>query len=361
MRDVSNPNKTCHLNSPRGLWNLTLTVAPLLLVSAQFSAGERLRLMWPTPNRAFVESDAAESYVQPSESGTVESGLYGCFRNSGSRFHEGIDLKPVSRDRKGEALDPIFAVMDGEVVHVNDVPNNSRYGRYIVVEHTDLNPAVYTLYAHLSEVSPTVGTGMSIEAGTVMGRMGRSASGYTIPKQRAHLHFEMGLMLSDEFQRWYDLEGFEEPNRHGLWNGLNLVGFDPLEFFKDFRKGSIHQPVDHISRLPTAFTVRIATSVVPDFIRRYPILVTRPLQDDRLAAWEIEFTGFGIPKQWRPISTSRPSAGKKEKSLELVSVKEEVLERCQCREVILLRKNGYTLGNGAMRIIEILFARNLLE
>ncbi|AWT60578.1 MAG: hypothetical protein DF168_01793 [Candidatus Moanabacter tarae] len=342
-------------------WGLIFIVTYLLILSAQISVGERVRLKWPTPNRAFLESNPAASYVQPSESGTFESGLYGCFRNSGLRFHEGIDLKPVLKDGRGQALDPIFAVMDGEVVHVNDIPGNSRYGRYIVVEHTNLNPAVYTLYAHLSEVSPVVEIGMTLEAGAVIGRMGHSSGGYTIPSQRAHLHFEMGLMLSGNFQKWYDLQNFKEQNYHGPWNGLNLVGFDPLEFFGNFKNGVVRQPFDHIVRLPTAFTVKINTSEVPDFIQRYPALATLPFQDRTLTAWEIEFSGFGIPKLWRPILDGASPIGEKEGSFKLVSVKKEFLKGSLCREVILQCKDGYMLGNGAIRLIEILFASQLLE
>lgn len=341
--------------------SLTLVVMHLLVLSVQISVGEQLRLKWPTPNRAFLESDPAARYVQPSESGTLRSGLYGCFRNSGSRFHEGIDLKPVLKGGKGEALDPIFVVMDGEVVHVNDKPGNSRYGRYIVVEHTNLNPAVYTLYAHLREVSSAVEIGMSLEAGAVIGRMGHSAGGYTIPSRRAHLHFEMGLMLSGKFQKWYDLQDFEEPNHHGPWNGLNLVGFDPLEFFENFKNGVVSQPFDHIGRLPTAFTVKINTSMVPDFVQRYPTLTTRPFEDGTLTAWEIEFSGFGIPKLWRPISAEALLIGEKEESFKLVNVKKEFLKGSLCRDVIRHRKNGYKLGNGGIRLIEILFASELLE
>ncbi len=341
--------------------SLLSAAALLLLGSAWYCVGARPRLVWPTPNRAYVEFGSRESFVQPAESGTVESGLFGCFRNSGTRFHEGIDLKPVSRDNSGEALDRIFAVMDGDIVYLNDVPGNSRYGRYVVVEHTNLNPAVYTLYAHLSEVSTSLRTGMAIEAGTLIGRMGRSSGGYVIPRRRAHLHFEIGLMLSDRFQRWYDSKNYDEPNRHGPWNGLNMVGFDPLEFFQDFRKGAVHQPADHIGRLPTAFTVRVNTSVIPDFIRRYPILAARPPKDDKVSAWEIDFTGFGVPKRWRPISRSRQSTAGTEKSFELVGVDGDALEKCGCREVIRHRSDHSAIGPEAMRIIEILFGENLTE
>ena len=46
----------------------------------------------------------------------VESSLFGCVRNSDSRFHEGLDLYPVKRDDRGEAADPVYAVLLGRVV-----------------------------------------------------------------------------------------------------------------------------------------------------------------------------------------------------------------------------------------------------
>ena len=97
--------------------------------------------MWPTPNTAFREGNPPHTFIQPTEKGTVESGLFGCVRNDGTRFHEGIDLNAVSRTGKGEAADPIFAVMDGRVVYINRSAGKSSYGRYLVIEHVASEPA----------------------------------------------------------------------------------------------------------------------------------------------------------------------------------------------------------------------------
>ena len=64
-------------------------------------------LIWPTPNPAFQNGKPIEAYVQATVSGRVESGLFGCVRNGGSRFHEGLDLYPIKRDGRGEAVDPV--------------------------------------------------------------------------------------------------------------------------------------------------------------------------------------------------------------------------------------------------------------
>ena len=57
--------------------------------------------------------------------------------------------------------------------------------------------------------------------------MGRSAGGYAIPKDRAHVHFEIGLKLSDNFDSWFTWKKFGSPNQHENWNGMNLMGLDP--------------------------------------------------------------------------------------------------------------------------------------
>ena len=177
-------------------------------------------LIWPTPNPAFQNGKPVEAYVQPTESGRVESGLFGCVRNGGSRFHEGIDLYPIKRDGSGEAVDPVYAVLPGRVVHANRNSGYSTYGRYVVIEHDQETPAYHTLYAHLASVGDAIIPGARVESGYVLGIMGRSAN-YTIPRSRAHVHFEIGFRLTDDFEKWYTDQKFDSQNRHGIWNGMN--------------------------------------------------------------------------------------------------------------------------------------------
>src|SRR5450432_245601 len=52
-----------------------------------------------------------------------------------TRFHEGIDIRPLHRDARGEPLDEVRAIADGKVVYVSRAAGDSNYGRYVVVEH----------------------------------------------------------------------------------------------------------------------------------------------------------------------------------------------------------------------------------
>ena len=41
------------------------------------------------------------------------TGGFGGVRSGGTRFHEGIDIRPVGRAKNGEATDSVFAAMTG--------------------------------------------------------------------------------------------------------------------------------------------------------------------------------------------------------------------------------------------------------
>ena len=175
---------------------------PLLVLAAttSFLRAERLDIAWPTPNPAFAEGKGIGAFLQPTASGEPESGGFGCVRSAGTQFHEGIDLKPVRRDARGEPADEVYAVMDGVVRYINNRVGESNYGRYLVLEHPGTAPAVYTLYAHLARIAPGIAPGVTVRRGQTIGIMGRSEGGAVIPRDRAHLHFEIGLMVTRDFQ-----------------------------------------------------------------------------------------------------------------------------------------------------------------
>lgn len=343
---------------PLGAW--AGTVAGLLLVLLASAAAEegtgdaRLRLVWPTPNLAFLEGREMTEYVQPTAAGTVESGLFGCVRNHGSRFHEGLDLKATQFDRRGEALDPVFAMLAGEVVHISTVAGHSSYGRYVVLEHPGLDPAITTLYAHLSRVEPGLKVGQRVEAGARLGIMGRSAAGYVIPKSQAHVHVEVGLRLSDRFQDWYEKQDFGSPNHHGNWNGMNLVGVDPLEFLRAASAGKLRQPRDFLWAQPVAVTLRLFTRGTPDFLRRYPELVAEPLREgEPVTAWEVDFTWNQVPIRWVARYAADGVVGTPG-TLQVLAYDPQVLQSCRCRSSLEIEPGGKVkLGENLRTTLEL--------
>ncbi|MDD5099274.1 MAG: peptidoglycan DD-metalloendopeptidase family protein [Candidatus Colwellbacteria bacterium] len=88
-----------------------------------------------------------------------------------TKFHNGMDYgMPIGT--------PLLAAADGRIVAVGD-NGRVQYGKYIVIKHTD---NFYTLYAHLSRQSVSVG--QSVTKGEIIGYSGNT--GYSTG---AHLHF----------------------------------------------------------------------------------------------------------------------------------------------------------------------------
>ncbi len=319
--------------------------------------GLELPLVWPTPNRAFLEGRAPDEYLQPTASGRLESALWGCVRNGGTRFHEGLDLKPIRRSANGEAADPVFVIMPGTVVHVSTVAGRSSYGRYVVVEHEVEGLRFYTLYAHLAKVRDGIQPGVRLLAGAELGTMGRSAAGYTIPRHRAHLHLEIGMQLSgDRFDAWYGTAGFGSDNYHGPWNGMNLVGFDPLDFYKKVMGGLAKGVSDYLSLEPVAVEVRYHTRVFPEFLKRNPVLIQRNRAEGNRVAWDIGFTNYGLPVRWTARFDSEGFETKRGGTLEILKINSEAGRENGCRKMLEKVGNGYRVGENLKRYIAILFS-----
>lgn len=273
---------------------MRLVPAALALLAAVVASA--VEVAWPTSagrpyGRPFSE------FIQPTVSGRMESGLFGMTRNEGTRFHEGVDIRPAFLNSRGEAVDAVRAALAGRVAYVCKEVNGG-YGRYIVLEHPRAELPVYTLYAHLASIRGDLQVGKEISEGHLLGILGRSSSGTDpIPQDRAHLHFEIGVRLSDNFERWYEGSQYRrQTNVHGNFNGMNLAGFDPLQSVLLRPRVDLHTVVND---LPAALVVVARSRQAPDFVRRYPQLVTGTSQGS--IGWRIEFTWHGMPKRWTPI------------------------------------------------------------
>lgn len=312
------------------------------------------RIVWPTSNPAYASGASPENYVQPTVSGLVESGFFGCVRNSGTRFHEGLDLSPIARDGKGEAIDPVFAVMDGVVLHASRVAGYSSYGRYIVLEHRHVVPAVTTLYAHLARIDDAIQPGAEVKIGQTIGIMGRSAAGYVIPKERAHLHFEIGFWISENFQSWYDWKRFGSKNRHGLLNGMNMIGIDPTDFFDRYRDGTVGDFQSYLAQLPVAYTVRVRAAQVPDFVRRHPSLAEGSIPVDGPGGWEIDFTSYGLPTRFRALAPDDPSLRSGPRAA-VISYDPEIAGLHACRKALRISRGEATIGSLTEKMLQLMF------
>lgn len=326
-----------------------VAVAALLVAVSMHGA---IDLVFPTPQKAWTSGRIAD-FIQPTASGDPESGLFGCVRTGGNQFHEGLDLRPTTRTRQGEPADPVFAAMDGVVKYVSNAPGGSNYGRYIVIEHPAQTPAVYTLYAHLARIDPAIRAGVSVAKGQTIGTMGRSASGTPIPKDRGHLHFEIGLRMTDNFENWYAARRFGNRNEHGTYNGMNLMGIDPLDFLQKWRAGKVDSFLEYFDGLRAVVTFRIATTRVPDFIQRYPALLRKPI-NGFVSGWEIECNSTGLPFAWTPLSAAEVT-GLRPGEIRIINANAAVLRAYRCKDLVRVRNGSYTPDGDLRTMTELIF------
>jgi murein DD-endopeptidase MepM/ murein hydrolase activator NlpD len=278
---------------------------PLLLLAFGTAANGQLGLVLPTENTALLEK-RPESYFQfvdrtfEGEKTTPwEGGQFGFVRDPRrvgnrilfARFHEGMDVKPLQRDAKGDPLDVVCAIADGVVEYVTASPGLSNYGRYIVVRH-DFRGAgpFYSLYAHLREAR--VMAGEPVKAGQGIGLMGYTGAG--IDQRRAHLHVELNLLLSSKFEAWHSAN-FTTPNRHGLFNGINMIGLDLQSLFLAVRKeAGLSLPAFFASVQP-GFRVRVPGGAEMEFLRSHPWLLTGAAKAGAGGGWEVTLSPWGLP------------------------------------------------------------------
>jgi hypothetical protein len=228
-----------------------------------------------------------------------------------------------------------------------------------VIEHTGVMPAVYSLYGHLSAVQPGLREGDAVERGQRIATMGRSSSTIALPKTQAHLHFEMGVRLTDNFQPWYDSKGFNGKNHHGLHNGHNLMGFDPLDFFRKWRAGSVDGFQAYFAQMQQAARVRVVTGATPDYVRRYPSLLTKPLPaggagSGALGGWEIACSPTGLPFAWTPLTVAEVS-GERPGSVRIVAYDAAVIKAWRCRSIVLSTRSGPKPGRDLQDMLDMVF------
>jgi murein DD-endopeptidase MepM/ murein hydrolase activator NlpD len=330
-----------------------VALAACMIVSS-LRAGTRLELVWPTPNPAWARRAPLGEILQQAGSGDPESGGFGSVRNGGHRFHEGLDIKCLKRDRRGEPADPVFAAMDGVVRHVSSHPGDSNYGRYVVLEHPGATPQVYTLYAHLASIAPGLKVGDRVGRGQTLGIMGHSTGATPIPRERAHLHFEIGVMMTRDFQRWYDGRKFGSRNEHGIWNGMNLMGIDPLDFYNRWRAREVDDVIDYLRQQPPAVRLRIAISRTPDFVSRYPALLTKPLPAT-IGGWEVACTWTGLPYAWTPL-TPLEALGLTPNRPKLIAVDSAIERRERSKTLAVRRRGDWVPGHDLETMLQLVFS-----
>ncbi len=292
----------------------------LLLAASPVVAGQTrvsnptLRIELPTDNEALFEGDGPAFYqytdrvIRPGVAPPWTGGKYGFVRNIHvvrgnviySRFHEGVDIRPLRRSSSGEPLDEVRSIDDGVVAYVNRRASTSSYGHYVVIEHWWGGAPYYSLYAHLANLD--VDIGQAVARGEKIGQLGYTGVG--INRRRAHVHLEINLLVNQSFQAWYDTHYSNHvPNYHGIFNGRNLLGLDVSELFLGLRQDSLLTIPEFLSRQEPFFEVTVPGGEMLDILWRYPWLSPEldswsylfgPVPEPG-ASWIISFARSGLP------------------------------------------------------------------
>ena len=277
----------------------------LCCANIALAQNQSLDLALPTDNDALFREDGGPDFYQHIEpdfegqkSTPWEGGRYGFVRDpmrtAGglvyTRFHEGIDIKPLHRDATGEPVDEIQAIADGKVVHVNPTAGFSNYGRYVVIEHQFGGCKYYSLYGHLSAISATVG--QRVHKGERIAVMGYTGVG--INKERAHVHLELNLLLSHNFESWHDATHTNDPNHNGIYNGINLAGLDIARLFLRLRKDPSLTIAQFLRDEEVFYKVALPRSAHFELVREYPWMISKSAGPGT-KSWEVSFTRSGLP------------------------------------------------------------------
>lgn len=265
------------------------------------------KLVLPTQNKNLF-NDTCSFYMytdrnfEGRKSHPCSGGKYGFTRNQKrtsrgvvmTGFHEGVDIRPISRSSNNEPLDKIHTITDGLVVHTNNNPRHSNYGKYIVVQHNWGEGPIFSLYAHLSNIY--VKSGQRVKSNQTIAQMGHTGAG--INTRRSHLHFEMNMLIHSKFSKWHG-KHFKTPNHHGMYNGLNMSGIDIPKAYSYFRKNRNFNMLEFMDNVEPYYKVivpvkrKLGKVIIPQISKRYPWL--NKASDKNIKSWELTFAGSGNP------------------------------------------------------------------
>ena len=327
-------------------------IASIIVSMEQLAVAQSIRL--PTSNRALFEPGGEEKFFVGTVGKPWTSGCFGCVRSDGWQMHEGLDIRCVQRDKRGEPIDPVLAVADGTVCYINKRPSLSNYGNYIVLRHVIDGIPIYSLYAHLREIQAGLAPSQLVKAGdqiAVMGHTTNTREG--ISKDRAHVHFELNLLVNDDFATWFKKHLPGERNDHGIWNGQNMLGLDPkLVLLGEHQQGGRFNLADFIHSQTTLCRVIVRKTDFP-WLKRYAAL-TRPnpvAKNEGIAGYEIAFNYCGIPFEVIPRAESEI---KSKGNYELLSVNEAEYRKNPCRRLITEKGDHWQLAPRGIQLLDLL-------
>jgi peptidoglycan LD-endopeptidase LytH len=306
----------------------------------------------PTANRAIFQPGAEEKFFAGTVGKPWMSGTFGCVRSGGAQFHEGLDIRSIAPDKKGEPTDAVLATADGTVAYMNKKSGLSNYGNYLVLRHRVERMEIYSLYAHLRDIRSDLKIGSVVKAGEAVAVMGRTSNtGEGISKDRAHVHFEFNMFVNDRFSGWYKKTFPGQRNDHGEWNGQNMIGFDPQAIFLADRKSEFNL-LNWFQNQTELCRVVVRDTNFPWLKRYAPLVRANPVAEkEGIAGYELALNFNGMPFQAIPRAASELKGSSKYR---LLSVNESEQQKNSCRSLVTKRSGRWELANNGIHLLDLL-------
>ncbi len=308
---------------------------------------------FPTANHAlYTPGDELKFFAPTTPDRPWMSGSFGCVRDNSQRMHEGLDILHLQTDRHGEPTDPVMATADGTVMYFSKRPGLSNYGNYIVIRHIVEGLEIYSVYAHLSAVRPDLKIGQPVRAGEVIATMGRTSSAEAIGKWRAHVHFELNVLVNDNFAAWFKKNSAER-NDHGEWNGQNLNGLDPRPILLGEKPGEKKFGLLNFIRSQTELCRVFVRDTNFPYLKRYAALVLQnPVAEkEGVVGYEVALNYNGVAFALMPRAASEIKGSGK---IQLLSVNETEERANPCRHFVVKRGSHWQLTDAGLRELELL-------
>jgi len=135
-----------------------------------------------------------------------------------------------------------------------------------------------------------------VHRGQQIAVMGYTGAG--INRARAHLHLELNLMLNHNFQEWYNSFLHEnDPNHHGIYNGINLVGLNIAQLYLKLRENPSLTIPQFLAEEEMFYKVALPNSRHFELPKLYPWLVSGTAE---ARAWTVSFARSGLPLKIEP-------------------------------------------------------------
>ena len=269
-------------------------------------------------------------------------------------MHEGLDIRCLQRDRRGEPIDPVLATADGTVAYFNNRPSLSNYGNYVVLRHEIEGLEVYSLYAHLREIRAGLKVGQAVRTGEQIAMMGRTSNtSQGISRERAHVHFELNFLLNERFATWHKVAHPTERNDHGEWNGQNLLGIDPRGVLLAEQAQREKFNLLAFVRQQTELCRVLVRGGAFQWVKRYPqLLAPNPrVEKEGIAGYELALNFNGFPYQVTP----RAAAEMRGKTrFQLLSVNEAEQKKNPCRRLVTRKGTRWELTSHGEQLLELL-------